>query len=118
MTFFEQLFVILVLVISLSLYTYNLPYKSKLANVIEVIVQLNFLALLLLDFTPSIRTDLFFFSVNADDGTCSNMFSHVSYIVMLLGPLYYAPVLFFFIVGLVHLMIFIRRCVKLAIKRS
>ena len=103
------MFATLVLVVSLSLHSYHSPYKSRTANLLEVILHLNFLALLLLELTPIVREELFVFSVNTYNTACSNVFSHVSYIVFLLAPIYYAPILLLLIVAITYLVIYIKR---------
>ena len=70
-----------------------MPYKSKVANIFELVVQLNFLILLVLELTPFVREDLFVFSGSTSGGVCNNIFSNVSYIVILLTPVYYMPLL-------------------------
>lgn len=102
------MYAILLLVVSTSLYAYNLPYKSKIANILEIVVQLNFLALLLLDITPIIRDELFVFGGDTNNSGC-NIFSRVSYIVMLLAPVYYVPVVLLLVVASAYLILFINR---------
>jgi hypothetical protein len=70
-----------------------MPYKSMVANISELAIQLNFLILLLLELSPFVREDLFVFSGGADGGVCDNIFSNVSFIVFLLAPIYYMPLL-------------------------
>ncbi len=86
-----------------------MPYKSKAANVLEVVVQLNFLILLLLELTTFVQTDLFLFSGDTSDGVCGNAFSSISYIVILLAPVYYAPLLVLIVVVVVYLIIYSKR---------
>ncbi len=105
----QQVYATLVLLISLSLYTYCLPYKSKAVNILEIIVHLVFLVLLLLESTPSLRRQLFVFSGSTVSEGCSRAFSHVSYIVILLTPIYYTPLLLFLVVACGYLVLYIYR---------
>lgn len=95
--------------ISISLYAYNFPYKSKVANIIEIVIQLNFLALLLLEQTPLVRETVFIFSRDTSGDECDSTFSNVSYIVFLLAPIYYAPLLLLVVVAVIYLVIYIKR---------
>ena len=97
------------LVVSLSLYTYNFPYKSKVANILEVVLQLNLLILLLLEYTFVLREDLFVFSGDTSVGVCDNDFTNISYIVILLAPIYYMPLVLFFAVATGYLVVHVRR---------
>ena len=97
------------LVFSTSLYTYNFPYKSKAANILEVMLQLNFLALLLLESMQLVKDELFLFNKDTIDGICNNDFSNISNIVILLIPLYYAPLALFLILAFVFTVIHIQR---------
>ena len=93
----------------MSIYAYNMPYKSKIANIFELVVQLNFLILLLLELTPIVKEDLFVFSGDTSGGVCNNVFSSVSYIVILLAPVYYMPLLLLIIVAIAYLVLHIKR---------
>lgn len=104
-----QVYAIFVLVVSLCLYTYYMPYRSKLANILELAMQLNFLVLLVLEHAPFVREDLFVFSENTDAGYCDNSFSNFSNIVILLAPIYYVPLLVICVVAVVYLVVEIRR---------
>ena len=83
----------LVILISLSLYTYFFPYKSTAANILDVILQLNLLALLLLDAMPQLTQDWFMFSTDTTEDDCSNTFDSISTIVYFLAPVFYLPLL-------------------------
>ena len=86
-----------------------MPYKSKLANILELAMQLNFLVLLVLELTPFVREELFVFSGSTDGGYCDNTFSNLSYIVILLAPIYYVPLLVISVVAVVFLIVQIKR---------
>ena len=89
----------LVLVLSIVIYSYVLPYKSKVANTIEIIVQLNFLTLLVLEATPLFQETLYVFSAPTDEELersrvkCVNSPADTSSKTWLLLPFYYLPLL-------------------------
>ena len=103
------MFAIVVLVISLSVYTYNFPYKTRTANILEVIIQFNFLTLLVLNSIPVLQERLFVFHRETTDGICSNNFSSISYLVILLVPVHYLPLLLFIVVAIAHLILYLYR---------
>ena len=103
------MYAILVLVVSISLYAYCMPYKSKTANILEVVVQLNLLILLLLELPSIVRDNLFIFSGDMSDAMCG-VFSNISYIVILLAPIYYIPVLVLIVVAILQFIKFVRYC--------
>lgn len=111
MTCLFQIYAVFVLVISICLYAYNMPYKSKVANILELVVQLNFLFLLLLELTPFISEDFFVFNGKTSGGDCSNVFSRVSNIVVLLAPIYYAPLLLIIVVPVSYVVVYTQRLV-------
>ena len=92
----------LILVISLIIYGYVLPYKSKVANGVEIVTQLNFLTLLVLEATPLFRETLFIFPAPTgkvidiemkSDGQCETSPVTTSSLSWLLLPFYYVPLL-------------------------
>lgn len=89
----------LVLVLSIVIYSYVLPYKSNVANIIEIVVQLNFLTLLVLETTPLFQETLYVFSTptyNESERSrveCVNSPTGTSLKTWLLLPFYYLPVL-------------------------
>ena len=106
-----QVYALLVLIASLFLYAYNFPYKSKVANILEVVLQLNFLILLLLEYTLVLREDLFVFSGDTSVGVCDNNCTNISYIVILLAPVYYMPLVLFSAVATGYLVLRVKRSV-------
>ena len=86
---FLQVYAIQALVILLSTYAYILPYKSTIANTVEIILLLNLLVLMLLDATPLIRETLFTFSPQTGIDAGRRGVSHISW---LLFSFYYLPV--------------------------
>lgn len=103
----------LILVISIITYTYVLPYKSKVANTIEIAVQLNFLTLLVLEITPIFQDTLFIFPAPSEQDLeissqkCVDSPKNTSLLTWLLLPFYYLPVLGFIVTASVHLILFL-----------
>ena len=103
----------LVLVISIIIYTYVLPYKSKVANILEIAVQLNFLTLLVLEITPIFQDTLFIFpdpseqDLEISSQKCVDSPKNTSLLTWLLLPFYYLPVLGFIVTASIHLILFL-----------
>ena len=101
--FDTQVYGMLILVISLIVYGYVLPYKSKVANGVEIVTQLNFLTLLVLEATPLFRETLFIFpaptgkagiaDMKSDGHECDDNATTTSSLTWLLLPFYYVPLL-------------------------
>ena len=94
-----QVYGMLVLVMSLIVYGYVLPYKSKVANGAEIVIQLNFLTLLVLEATPLFQETLFYFPAPTGDVNmersgrqCMDEPPSTNSLSWLLLPFYYAPV--------------------------
>lgn len=102
----------LVLVLSIVIYSYVMPYKSKVANAIEIVVQLNFLTLLVLEVTPLFRDTLFVFPTPTDRDLersrteCVDSPADTSSLTWLLLPFYYLPVLGLLLVGVIYLVLY------------
>ena len=91
------------------------PYKNTTANILEVIVLVNFLFLLMLQTTQQIVDDVFLFptsnKINFSNSTvenCSNKYSGVSYLTWLLLPFYYLPLLLLVVIGIGYIIYLIR----------
>lgn len=97
------------MIISICLYFYNLPYKKTATNVLEIFLQLNFVTLLLLETMPFVKDELFLFPPQTSVGTCSDTFSEVSYITILLIPVYYTPVCLLIVVSSVYLILYLMK---------
>ena len=99
--FDTQVYGMLILVISLIVYGYVLPYKSKVANGVEIVTQLNFLMLLVLEATPLFRELLFIFpaptgkvgdnEMKSSGHECEASPVTTSSLSWLLLPFYYVP---------------------------
>ena len=103
----------LILVISIIIYTYVLPYKSKVANTLEIAVQLNFLTLLVLETTPLFQDTLFIFTAPSEQDLernsqeCVDSPKDTSLLTWLLLPFYYLPVLGFTVTASVYIILFL-----------
>lgn len=91
---------IVILVLFITVYGFARPYKERLANILELIVQSCFLFLLLLLSVASTHNTLLTFS---GDGTtnkqCNNQPNNVAGIAWLLFPVLYFPHVLFLIVS-------------------
>ena len=102
----------LILVISLIVYGYVLPYKSRVANGVEIATQLNFLTLLILEATPLFRETLFFFpaptgkagdaEMKSSSHECDDSPATTSSLSWLLLPFYYVPLVVFVALVIVY----------------
>ena len=86
----------LVLAVYTTLYVYIQPYKSRLANVIESAVNMNFLLLLILNSTAFFHDDYLTFpaqaeSYNSTTDSCSGSVRGVATVSWVLMPFYYLP---------------------------
>lgn len=110
---FLQVYGMLILVISIIVYTYVLPYKSKVANILEIVVQLNFLTLLVLETTPLFQETLFVFPATTEQDLerssreCVDSPKNTSLLTWLLLPFYYLPVLGLILTASVYLALFL-----------
>ena len=112
---------LLMMCIMLTIYALVLPYKSQTANLLELLVQINFIILLLLPSTQLIRETLFSFtppSMNSSadtaftNETCTDGLSSIAPITWLLFPFYYLPLLGGVVVAGVYLVLFVRKKVE------
>ena len=90
-----QVYLLLFLTLLLALYHFTQPYKSPVANALELVVQLDFLLLLLL--VSSAILEPFYGlplqgTVSSND-TCGGHDVGVAGVVWFLTPFYYFPVL-------------------------
>ena len=113
-----QVYGMLVLTIFIIVYAYVLPHKSKVANILEIAVQLNFLTLLVLETTPLFQDTLFIFpapseqdSLSLERGSqlqkCVDSPQDTSLLTWLLLPFYYLPVLGFIMTASIYLIHFL-----------
>ena len=96
--FVLQVVRVFIIAASTTVYTYCQPYKSRLANLLETAVNLNFLFLLLVNTTSFFHDDLFTFSSlresSAGTGDCAaGSLDGIAVVSWILMPLYYLPVL-------------------------
>ena len=104
--------------ILLVVYGYIQPYKSLTANIAEIVVQMNFSLLLILESTSFLRDAYNTFpstsrlesgtSVQNESNTCSDDLTGVSILSAILLPFYYMPLLFFTVLVIIKLILFIR----------
>ena len=103
----------LVLAIVITVYGFAQPYKSLIANILEMGVQVNFLLLLLIEATLGIRDLYFTFppllqSSSRFDSECVDSLTGIAPITWILMPFYYLPLLLFPVVACVYLVFYIR----------
>ena len=103
----------LVLAIVFTVYGFVQPYKSLIANIIEMGVQINFLLLLLIEATSEIHDIYFTFppilqSDATSQGECVDTLTGIATTTWILMPFYYLPLLVFAVVAGVHLVLYIR----------
>lgn len=95
-----QVYASLVLLVMIALYGFVQPYRSKVANILELVFQTNFFVFILLENTPLIRDNLFTFPV--EDPTTTSVDesyeSSISNLTWLLTPFYYLPLIVFVLV--------------------
>ena len=94
-------------------YGFAQPYKSLIANILEMGVQVNFLLLLLIEATSGIRDLYFTFppllqSNTRFDPECVDSPIGIAPITWILMPFYYLPLLVFVVVACIHLAVYIR----------
>ena len=106
----------LVLCIILVVYGYIQPYKSLTANVMEIVIQMNFVLLLALESTSFLKDTYNTFpeseveagtSLNKT-GVCKDDLTGVSVFTAILLPFYYMPLFLLAILAIVKLILFIR----------
>ena len=91
---------IVVLILSISVYGFAKPYKERIANVLELVVQSCFLILLLLMSVASTQDSLLTFSVEESAlAKCSDRPDGVAGIAWLLFLVFYLPQGIFLVVG-------------------
>ena len=100
--------------IILVTYGFIQPYKSPLSNILEIVVQANFVLLLVLESTTFLE-DAYgvYLSAETDTAVSPNATSAytdgapgVSAFTMILLPFYYAPLLLFIVVATVKLILY------------
>ena len=88
----------IVLAVYSTVYGYVQPYRSRLANLLEIAVNINFLLLLLINATSFFHDDMFIFSsadmvFNNTSSGCTGSIAGVAHVSWLLTPFYYFPLL-------------------------
>ena len=94
------------------------PYKSQVTNMMEMVVQINFIVLLALESTGFLKDQYNVFPVpevgalNVSRNATSNLFdgkiTGISTIAKILLPFYYLPLLLFFFTAVANLIIYFR----------
>lgn len=104
---------VLLVALYTTVYIYVQPYKSKLTNMIESGINLNFLVLLILNTTAYFREDYLIFpapvqSVNSSN-SCSDSVNGIATVSWILMPFFYLPLLVFCVTILIILLAYARR---------
>ena len=102
-----------IMCIMLVIYGLIQPYKSKLTNVLELVVQINFIVLLALESTsflkdtyntfptlPQMQASAQLNTTAADDSTCKDAPIGISDLSKILLPFYYLPLLLLIITAI------------------
>ena len=110
-----------IMCIMLVIYGLVLPYKSKLTNILELGIQINFIVLLALDSTsflkdtyntfptlPQVQASAQLNTTAVDSNNCKDIFSGISDISKILLPFYYLPLLLFIITAIGKLILYSR----------
>ena len=86
---------VLVLAVYTAVYGYAQPYRSRLTNLLETAVNVNFLVLLSINDVPYFNEDLFTFShfESSSSGECNSSNAGIADVSWLLIPVYYLPVI-------------------------
>jgi len=103
----------LVLAIVITVYGFAQPYRSLIANILEMGVQVNFLLLLLIESTSSIRDSYLTFPALTQSNTefdpkCVDSPTGIAPLTWILMPFYYLPLLVFVVAAGVYLALYIR----------
>ena len=94
--------------IILVVYGISQPYKSQIANILELVVQLNFIVVLVLDSTAFLKDEYSVFAVpetreNATLNLFDGKITKISTVAKILLPFYYLPLLLFFFTAVAYL---------------
>ena len=107
----QQVVGVMVVAVNVTVYGYIQPYKSLLANLLEIAVNINFLFLLLINSTSFFHDDMFTFSdisSNITSSDCGSSIAGIAHVSWLLMPVYYLPILGLSITAAVFAIHFIR----------
>ena len=109
----KQMVPLFIMCIMLVIYGLVQPYKNKLTNVLELIVQINFIVLLALESTsflkdvyntfpplPQMQASAQLNTTAADDSTCKDAPVGISDLSKILLPFYYLPLLLLIITAI------------------
>ena len=104
---------VLILAIYITVYGFAQPYKSRLANILETAVNLNFLFLLIINATSFFNSDLFTFSsisesTSDSSSVCPASIGGVALVSWILMPVYYLPLIGLCITAAVLATLFLR----------
>ena len=92
----QQVVGVMIVAVNVTVYGYIQPYKSLLANLLEIAVNINFLFLLLINSTSFFHDDMFTFSdisSNITSSDCGSSIAGIAHVSWLLMPVYYLPIL-------------------------
>ena len=92
----QQVVGVMIVAVNVTVYGYIQPYKSLLANLLEIAVNINFLFLLIINATSFFHEDMFTFSdisSNITSSDCGSSIGSIAHVSWLLMPVYYLPIL-------------------------
>ena len=99
----------------LAVYGITQPYKSRATNVMEMLIQINFILLLALESSGYLKDTYSVFPIpelpannNVNITLSASTFNRISSITKILLPFYYLPVFPFIITAVVNLVQYIR----------
>ena len=110
----------MVVAVNVTVYGYIQPYKSLLANLLEIAVNINFLFLLLINSTSFFHEDMFTFSdisSNSTSSDCGSSIAGIAHVSWLLMPVYYLPILGLSITAAMFAIHFIRYIIMCVISK-
>ena len=108
---------LLVMCIMLVVYGFIQPYKSRTANIMEIVVQTNFIILLSLESTSFLKDAYNVFpppqlqattTLNETAVACKDDLPGVSLLTKILLPFFYTPLLLFFVTATTELILYNR----------
>lgn len=100
----------MILTLYTAVYGYVQPYKSKLSNMTEAVVNINFLVLLIFNATAFFHDDYLTFPPLAQltNDTCSDSVHDIATVSWILMPFYYLPLGAFCVILIAALLAYIR----------
>ena len=84
---------VLVLAVYTTVYGYVQPYRSRLANLLETAININFLFLLIINATSFFHDAFSSLTESTNSGECAGSLVVIALVSWILIPVYYLPVL-------------------------